>query len=480
MCRSMQGMEEHMDYNKRVIVAGTGKSGMEAAKLLLKHGAEVILFDENDKLDKVELLMQLKEYEKVGIVIGKLDEALLDTVDLMVISPGISIEAPFTEAFRQRNIPIWGEIELAYQVSKGKLAAITGTNGKTTTTSLVGEIFSAYNSSAYTVGNIGIPYTSIADQTTDQSMTVAEISSFQLETITSFQPDVSAVLNVTPDHLNRHHTFECYRDTKQRIAENQTDQQICILNYDDEHTRGMGEKIPATPVYFSRKEVLQEGICVKDQTLVIRTSRIQDSSAEGGFRRVDAPEEYPVLTIPEMRLLGTHNVENYLAAIGIAYYMGVPVDVIRKGCMDFKGVEHRIEFVKEVKGVTYYNDSKGTNPDAAIKGIQAMNRPTLLIGGGYDKKVPFDDWILSFDGKVRYLVLIGQTAELIAETARKYGFENIILEENLEAAVNTCYRLANSGDAVLLSPACASWGQFDNYEQRGDLFKEYVRALPEI
>ena len=475
----MRIMEEIMDYNKRVIVAGAGKSGMDAARLLLKHGAEVIIFDENDKVDKVDILVQLKEFDKVGVVIGKLDESLLDTVDYMVISPGISIEAAFTEPFKERNIPIWSEIELAFHASKGKLAAITGTNGKTTTTSLVGEIFSAYNSSSFMVGNIGIPYTSIADQTTEDSMTVAEISSFQLETIVDFQPDVSAVLNVTPDHLNRHHTFECYRDTKQRIAENQTADQVCILNYDDENTRSMGDNIPAAPVYFSTTKDLKEGICLKDQTLVIRTSRIQDSKEEGGFRTIEVPEEYPVLTIEEMRLLGSHNVENYLAAIGIAYYMGVPVDVIRKVYMEFKGVEHRIEYVKEVKNVAYYNDSKGNNPDAAIKGIQAMNRPTLLIGGGYDKKVPFDDWILSFEGKVRYLVLIGQTAQLIAETAEKYGFHDIIFEDNLVAAVNTCYRLANPGDAVLLSPACASWGQFDNYEQRGDLFKEYVRNLPE-
>ena len=210
-------------------------------------------------------------------------------------------------------------------------------------------------------------------------------------------------------------------------------------------------------------EELKEGACLKGRQLTL---------CHNG-------EEIPVLTIDEMKLLGNHNVENYMAAIAIAYFMGIPVEVIRKVCMEFKGVEHRIEYVKEVKGVAYYNDSKGTNPDAAIKGIQAMNRPTLLIGGGYDKKVPFDDWIESFDGKVRYLVLIGQTAQMIAETARKHGFDSIIFEENLEAAVKTCYRLANPGDAVLLSPACASWGQFDNYEQRGDMFKELVRNLPE-
>lgn len=453
-----------MEFNKRVVVAGAGKSGIGAAKLLLEHGAEVIVYDQNDKTDKLEVLHKLGDYDKAGVVIGKLDSSLLDTVDLMVISPGISIEAPFTDAFRERNIPIWSEVELAYQVSKGKLAAITGTNGKTTTTTLVGEIFKAYHTPSYTVGNIGIPYTQIAGETTEDSMTVAEISSFQLEAIVDFRPDVSAVLNVTPDHLDRHHTFECYRDTKQKIAMNQTADQVCILNYDDESTRAMAEQVPAHAVFFSRVEDLKEGICLNGRELVIRTDG----------------KEVPVLSISEMKLLGNHNVENYLAAIGIAYYMGVPVETIRQVCMEFKGVEHRIEFVKSVKGVNYYNDSKGTNPDAAIKGIQAMNRPTLLIGGGYDKKVPFDDWIESFDGKVRYLVLIGQTAQLIAETARQHGFDQIIFEDDLEHAVQKCYELANPGDAVLLSPACASWGQFDNYEQRGDMFKDYVRSLPEV
>lgn len=452
-----------MEFNKRVVVAGAGKSGIGAAGLLLKLGAEVIIFDQNDKTDKVEVLHKLSEYEKVGVVVGRLDEALLDTIDLMVISPGISVEEPFVEEFRSRNIPVWSEIELAYHVAKGKLAAITGTNGKTTTTALVGEICQAYNPNTFTVGNIGIPFTQVAADTTEDSLIVAEISSFQLETIVDFRPDVSAVLNVTPDHLNRHHTFECYRDTKKKIAMNQAADQICVLNYDDENTRKMGDEITAAPFYFSRMEELKEGVCLKGRQLTLCHNE----------------EEIPVLTIDEMKLLGNHNVENYMAAIAIAYFMGIPVEVIRKVCMEFKGVEHRIEYVKEVKGVAYYNDSKGTNPDAAIKGIQAMNRPTLLIGGGYDKKVPFDDWIESFDGKVRYLVLIGQTAQMIAETARKHGFDSIIFEENLEAAVKTCYRLANPGDAVLLSPACASWGQFDNYEQRGDMFKELVRNLPE-
>lgn len=452
-----------MEFNKRVVVAGAGKSGISAARLLLEHGAEVIIFDQNDKLDKMEVLYKLSDYEKAGVVLGKLEDGLLDTIDLMIISPGISVESAFVKEFQNRDIPVWSEIELAYHLAKGRIAAITGTNGKTTTTALVGEICSTYHPDTFTVGNIGIPFTEIAGNTTDDSMIIAEISSFQLETVVRFHPKVSAVLNVTPDHLDRHHTMECYRDTKQKIAMNQNRDEVCVLNYDDEQTRSMKDAIPAKAVFFSRQSELEEGICLNENQIVIRTGE----------------KEIPVLSMEEMRLLGNHNIENYMAAIAISYYMEVPVEHIRAACMAFKGVEHRIEFVKEVKGVNYYNDSKGTNPDAAIKGIQAMNRPTLLIGGGYDKGVSFDEWIEHFDNKVRYLLLIGQTAEKIAETANRHGFNAVIIEPDLESAVKKCYELAEEGDAVLLSPACASWGQFKNYEQRGDLFKAYVQELPE-
>lgn len=452
-----------MEFNKRVVVAGAGKSGISAARLLLEHGAEVIIFDQNDKLDKLEVLYKLSDYEKAGVVLGKLEDGLLDTIDLMIISPGISVESAFVKEFQNRDIPVWSEIELAYHLAKGRIAAITGTNGKTTTTALVGEICSTYHPDTFTVGNIGIPFTEIAGNTTDDSMIIAEISSFQLETVVRFHPKVSAVLNVTPDHLDRHHTMECYRDTKQKIAMNQNRDEVCVLNYDDEQTRSMKDAIPAKAVFFSRQSELEEGICLNENQIVIRTGE----------------KEIPVLSMEEMRLLGNHNIENYMAAIAISYYMEVPVEHIRAACMAFKGVEHRIEFVKEVKGVNYYNDSKGTNPDAAIKGIQAMNRPTLLIGGGYDKGVSFDEWIEHFDNKVRYLLLIGQTAEKIAETANRHGFNAVIIEPDLESAVKKCYELAEEGDAVLLSPACASWGQFKNYEQRGDLFKAYVQELPE-
>lgn len=447
------------------IVAGTGKSGISATKLLVNHGVKVYLFDENKDRDIEAIKEKTGDSELVQIELGELGEDALSSSQLMVISPGIPVDAPFTDVVRNAGIPIWSEIELAYHYGKGKIAAITGTNGKTTTTALVGEIVKAHNAKTIVVGNIGIPYTELCDTTDDDSDTVAEISSFQLETVIDFHPNVSAILNLTPDHLNRHYTFENYGNVKFSITKNQTMDDVTVLNYDDEHTRAMGEKAKdhCHVVYFSRLEKPAGGVYVEDGDIIL----------EDGDKKIN------VLAIKDIKLMGAHNVENVLAAVGISYYMGVPVDVIRDVATSFKAVAHRIEYVDTIDGVAYYNDSKGTNPDAAIKGIQAMVAPTFLIGGGYDKGSEYDEWIEAFDGKVKWLVLIGQTAQKIADCAKRHGFNSIIFEENLQDAVAYCHENAVDGDAVLLSPACASWGQFDNYEQRGDMFKEYVRSYKE-
>lgn len=447
------------------IVAGTGKSGISATKLLVNHGVKVYLFDENKDRDIEAIKEKTGDSELVQIELGELGEDALSSSQLMVISPGIPVDAPFIDVVRNAGIPIWSEIELAYHYGKGKIAAITGTNGKTTTTALVGEIVKAHNAKTIVVGNIGIPYTELCDTTDDDSDTVAEISSFQLETVIDFHPNVSAILNLTPDHLNRHYTFENYGNVKFSITKNQTMDDVTVLNYDDEHTRAMGEKAKdhCHVVYFSRLEKPAGGVYVEDGDIIL----------EDGDKKIN------VLAIKDLKLMGAHNVENVLAAVGISYYMGVPVDVIRDVATSFKAVAHRIEYVDTVDGVAYYNDSKGTNPDAAIKGIQAMVAPTFLIGGGYDKGSEYDEWIEAFDGKVKWLVLIGQTAQKIADCAKRHGFNSIIFEENLQDAVAYCHENAVDGDAVLLSPACASWGQFDNYEQRGDMFKEYVRSYKE-
>ena len=448
---------------KKFLVAGTGISGIGAAKLLLKKGAKVLLYDGNEKLDSGKILGQFEETSHLSLALGTLKKEQLQGIFAMVMSPGIPCDAPFTKEVREAGIPIWSEIELAWQVGKGRVLAITGTNGKTTTTALVGKIMGDYFDSTFVVGNIGTPYTSVVDETKEESVIVAEISSFQLETINEFQPSVSAVLNVTPDHLDRHKTMENYADVKMSITKNQTSEQYCILNYDDVITREMAEKVTATPIFFSHTIEPKEGVFLREDTIYIKKDK----------------KEEVVCKINELKLLGMHNVENVMAAVAMSIWFGVPLASVQTSIKQFRAVEHRIEYVDTVHGVEYYNDSKGTNPDAAIKGIQAMNRKTYLIGGGYDKGVPFDDWIQAFDGKVKELVLLGETANIIANTAKKYGFTNVVFVNSLLEAVRYCAKKAKEGEAVLLSPACASWGMFRNYEERGRMFKEYVRNLKE-
>ncbi len=449
--------------NKTVLVIGTGRSGIGAAGLLVKAGANTILFDSNEKLDVEALKEKTAGISSLQIVTGTLPAGLEEQVELLVISPGVPIDSDMVVSFEKRGIPVWGEIELAYAFSSGEVIAITGTNGKTTTTTLVGEIMSAYKTSVFVVGNIGNPYTDIAMDTKEDSVVVAEISSFQLETIHTFAPKVSAILNITPDHLNRHHTMECYVETKEKIALNQTKEDVCVLNYEDAYTRAFGDRCPAKVVFFSSKRELTDGLFLQGEEIML---------AENG-------KAQKLMNIHEMNLVGLCNVENVMAAIAICRAMDVPMNVILATIRQFKAVEHRIEFVATKNGVDYYNDSKGTNPDAAIQGIRAMTKPTVLIGGGYDKQSEYDEWIENFDGKVKAFVLIGQTRDKIAECAGKHGVSNIILADTFEEAFEICVQNAVPGDAVLLSPACASWGMFPNYEVRGKMFKEMVHKLGE-
>ncbi len=450
---------------KRVLVIGTGLSGIGAVKLLCAAGACPVLFDGNGKLSEDEVRRKLPEGLQADIVIGDLPGSVAEAVEVVVPSPGVPVDSEFMEGFRKRGIPILGEVELGYLFSKGKLVAITGTNGKTTTTSLVGQIMEEYYGSVFVVGNIGKPYTESALSASEESVTVAEISSFQLETTDCFRPQVSAILNITPDHLNRHHTMENYVHVKERIAARQTGDEVCVLNYEDGYTRDFGTRCPARVVYFSSGHELEEGLYLKGEDI---------------WRAWEGKKER-LMNIHEMNLVGMCNVENVMAAIAISMCMQVPVDRILDTVRRFKAVEHRIEFVASKGGVDYYNDSKGTNPDAAIQGIRAMAKPTVLIGGGYDKGSDYDEWIEAFGGKVKYLVLVGQTADKIDACARKHGMdgEKIFRAGSFAEALQACTEHASEGDAVLLSPACASWGMFANYEERGRVFKEYVNSLPD-
>ena len=443
---------------KKVLVFGSGISGIGAVKLLEDHGAEVVLYDGNESLDQASLREQLGE--KTTIVLGEFPEHLLEELDLVVLSPGVPTDLPIILAMKEHGIQVIGEVELAYAFGKGDVLAITGTNGKTTTTSLLGEIMKCHQEEVFVVGNIGNPYTVAAGQMTERSVAVAEMSSFQLESIETFRPKVSAILNFTPDHLNRHHTMEAYVEAKKQIAKNQTAEDYCVLNYEDERTKAFGEEVKAQVLYFSSAHKLERGIYLDDGKMIYKN-----------------PEEEIVCHVDELQILGIHNYENVMAAVAMAAVYGVPMDTIRKAILAFKGVEHRIEYVTEKDGVVYYNDSKGTNPDAAIKGIQAMNRKTVLIGGGYDKNSEYTEWIQAFDGKVKQLILIGATREKIAQDAEKCGFHDYVFADTFEEAVLLAAKTAKRGEAVLLSPACASWGMFPNYEVRGEKFKEIVNSL---
>lgn len=449
---------------KNVLVFGTGISGIAATDLLLQVGAKVFLFDGNAELKEEEIKGKLKSQEGVRVLLGEdsLKQQVRNAIDVVVISPGVPIDNPIVESLRAEGKKILGEIELAYTLSEGSVAAITGTNGKTTTTALVGRILGDYYASSFVVGNIGIPYTRMATQMKSDSVVAAEISSFQLETVDTFCPKVSAILNITPDHLNRHYTMENYAATKFAITANQTEEQICVLNYEDSILRAHADDVKASIFYFSSQHVLEEGIYLENEETIV--------FAHNGRKEV-------VCQIGELKLLGKHNYENVMAAVAIGYFMGVPMENIRTSIKEFTAVEHRIEYVTEKNGVKYYNDSKGTNPDAAIQGIRAMITKTVLIGGGYDKGSEYDEWIEAFDGKVKLLVLLGQTSDKIAECAEKHGFTEIVKVDSLEEAVKVSAENAEPGESVLLSPACASWGMFKSYEQRGDLFKELVRSL---
>ena len=449
--------------NKKVLVIGTGISGIGSARLLGKVGAKPVIFDENTKVTTETVKEKLGDYEgaEPEIIIGELADDVIKELVLVVPSPAVPLDSPLIMRLKEAGLPIWSEIELAFNFAKGQLVAITGTNGKTTTTTLVGDIMKAHFSSTYVVGNIGYSYAERALEMTDDTVSIGEISSFQLEAVENFHAKVSAILNITPDHLNRHHTMECYASMKENITNNQTKDDTCVLNYDNEYTRDFAGRCPAKVVLFSSKEKLEEGFYLDGEDIML---------GENGETR-------KIMNVHEMNLVGTCNYENVMAAIAMGMAMGVPLDTILSVVRSFKAVEHRIEFVATKNGVDYYNDSKGTNPDAAIQGIKAMCKPTYLIGGGYDKGSEYDEWIEAFDGKVKKLVLIGVTKEKIAECAKKHGFNDYVFMETYEDALKFCSDNALSGEAVLLSPACASWDMFPSYEVRGKEFKDYVNSL---
>ena len=448
---------------KNYLIVGAGRSGIAAAQMLTKLNENFTIYDGNINLNTEAVSQQINNKNDIPFILGDVTAQSLQGFDICVVSPGVPLDTPIMLAVKEAGIPVYSEIELAYLYDKGEIIAITGTNGKTTTTSLVYEIMKSHDSDTLLVGNIEIPYTGLALTSKQGGATVAEISSFQLETMITFRPKVSAILNITPDHLDRHKTMENYADIKKSIAKNQTADDFCVLNYEDEVLREFGQTLGCKVIFFSSLRELTDGYFYKDGTIYF---------AEKGTVT-------PYINVDETNLVGLHNYENIMAAVAMTKSFGVAEETIKSALRRFTAVEHRIEYVATKKGVKYYNDSKGTNTDAAIKAIDAMPSETVLIGGGYDKDADFSEWVSHFPNKVRKLVLIGQTREKIASACDAIGFKDYCFAEDLKEAVDICYESAKEGDCCLLSPACASWGMFKCYQQRGEMFKEYVKALEE-
>ena len=447
----------------KALVIGMGRSGKAAVDALTNQGVQVCIQDSKGPENfEPEFLEQMKE-KNVTAYLGCVPEDM-SQFDMLVLSPGVPPAIGFIEEAKAAGAEIIGELELAYRLCKGRFVGITGTNGKTTTTTLTGEIYKAAGRDTIIGGNIGNAIAVDALNAGEDTWMITEISSFQLETIQQFRPEVSAILNLTPDHMDRHKTMEEYGRVKARIFENQTEDQYCVLNYDDKASFELAERegCRAKIVPFSREQELDFGAFAKAGKIVIRN---------------EAGEEIDICGIDELQIPGTHNLENALAAAAICYFGGIDSKVIGDAMKAFKGVAHRIELCCEKNGVRFVNDSKGTNTDAAIKAIEAMKENIILIAGGYDKGSTYEEFINVFPGRVKELILLGKTAPKIKAAAEAAGFTNITMAADMEECVAISWEKAQPGDVVLLSPACASWDMYDNFEQRGDHFKECALKL---
>lgn len=447
--------------NKKVLIVGLGKSGIAAVQAMVKLGATVTVQDSKD-IDKIDgQLINFFEGKGVEMCLGRVPEDL-SCFDMLILSPGVDPELPFIQEAEKAGAEIIGELEIAYRIARGHFVAITGTNGKTTTTTLTGEIFKKSGRATHVVGNIGVAVISKALDTVEEDWLITETSSFQLQTVKYFKPVVSAILNVTPDHLNRHHTMENYGSAKGRVFENQDESGYCVLNADDEICVKLASKCRAKVVWFSSTKQLDAGAFVRDGNLII---------VEEGGKTVH------LCGVDELNIIGRHNVENALAAAAISYYAGVNAEVIGDVLKSFGGVEHRIEYCGMANGVKFYNDSKGTNVDAALTAIRAIEKNIILIAGGDGKGQEFEPLVAGFEGSVKHMILLGRDGPKIAEAADKLGFKDYSYAADMGECVSKAFEMAESGDTVLLSPACASWDMYDNFEQRGNHFKQMVTNL---
>jgi len=448
--------------DKRVLVVGLGKSGVASALFLKARGARVTVSDtkSGDELrNEIPVLLD----HGITVETGGHGERTFRGQDLIVVSPGVPVDAPLLVQARAMGEAVIGEIELAAQFLPGPIVAITGSNGKTTTTTLTGEILAAGGLPTLVGGNIGTPAISLAERAKLETVIVLEVSSFQLETIQTFRPKVAVVLNVTPDHLDRHRTFEAYVDAKARIFENQRGDDFAVLNEDDPTCVTMAARTRAQVFWFSRQKEVKQGAWVREGNILFRDGRGHQKNAES-----------EIMLVSEIPLKGAHNLENVLAAVCAGALMGCAPDKIRQAVRDFKAVEHRLEFVATIRGVDYYNDSKATNVDATIKALESFPANIHLILGGKDKGSDYTVLNDLLRQRVKRVYTIGAAAGKIESQIK--GTE-VVHAETLENAVRKANAVAQPGDVVLLAPACASFDQFKNYEQRGQMFKEIVRGM---
>jgi UDP-N-acetylmuramoylalanine--D-glutamate ligase len=447
---------------RKALVLGAGKSGVASARFLAERGAVVALHDKKEVEGWSDAARSLKESHNVGLISGQIPSWLLDQIDLVVISPGVPTNTIPARYVDRKDGEVIGEVELAYRFMKGRIVGITGSNGKTTTTTLIGELLKNGGIETQVGGNIGTPLLSLAETSTDDSWTVVELSSFQLETIKEFHANVAICLNVTPNHLDRYESFTEYAAAKHRIFMNQTVGDLAVLNADDEVTASWAKGLKASVTMFSSKRELDEGLFLRDRELISRS---------GGKEKV-------LTTRDDIFLQGLHNVENVLAGLAAGLACGVSPDAMRETIRNFHGVEHRIEFVREIGGVRFYNDSKATSVDATVKALEALSEgdgKTVLILGGRGKNAPYAPLIGLIESSVRRLVVIGEDGDNIE--SQLAGHAEIVRAGSIDDAVEKSFDGAERGDAVLLAPACASFDMFASYEERGKEFKRAVMAI---
>ena len=442
-----------------VLVVGLGVSGIACIKGLSRTGAKIYAFDESSEENLKDRLKEVEGIE-VEYFFGneEIEKINIKALDYAIKSPGIKYEVPIIEKLLKNNIEVISDIEAAYRVTNASIVSISGTNGKTTTTTLIGEMVRESGKPHKVTGNIGFGIYYDALNAKKEDILVAEVSSFQLAGTIKYKPHISVLTNITPDHLDYHHTVENYTETKFKNVITQDGNDYAILNYEDSIIRNYSDNIKAKKIFFSSERILEDGIFAENGQMFYRT----------GNNKVF------IMNTKEIFIPGKHNLENAMAACGAAIALEIDAEVIAKVLREFKGVEHRLEFTGEYNKVKFYNDSKGTNPDASIKAVQGIDKPIILIAGGYDKQSDYDELIKAFNNKVKALILLGQTAGEIQRCALKYGFENIYRVETMDEAVKKSFELAEEGDNVVLSPACASWGMYPNYEVRGRDFKERV------